>query len=99
MFFGKPHHMFQALFPLPQLSTWDLAYSAQKRCHRQSLTENRKRHHGEADRNDLLAVRDLGRESKSQGKRHSPSQAAPKKDVLMFHRDRSEERENRKRQE
>jgi hypothetical protein len=49
------------------------------------LNEDGKRDDGEADGNDLLALRDFGWKPKGQGKRHRPSQAAPKQDVLMFH--------------
>ena len=51
------------------------------------MGEDRKRYDGEADGNDRLALRDFGRKSKGKGKRHCPSQAAPKHDVLMFHSD------------
>ena len=68
-------------------STWNLAHSAQQRCHRQTLSEDRKRNHGETDGHYRLALRDFGWKSKGQGQRHCPSQPAPKHDVLMFHRD------------
>ena len=81
---GKHRQMFQSSFPLLQRQR---GISAQKRRRRQALSEDRKRDDGEADGNDLLALRNFGRKSKGQGKRHRPSQAAPKQDVLMFHSD------------
>lgn len=68
-------------------STWNLAHSAQKWCHRQALSEDRKRYDGKADGDNQLSLRQHGRKSKGKGKRHCPSQPTPKHDVLMFHRD------------
>jgi hypothetical protein len=53
--------------PASSKSGWNLSHSAQKRRHRQALNEDRKRNDGEADGDDLLAQRELGRKSKGQG--------------------------------
>ena len=59
-------YMFQRSWGVPalRLPRRNLAHSAQKRCHREALSEDRKRDDGEADGKDLLALWDFGRKSK-----------------------------------
>jgi len=71
----------------PSASTRNFAHFAQKRRHREPLDEDRKRDDGETDGNDILALRELGWKAQDQSKCYRTSQATPKQDVLMFHRD------------